>query len=143
MTVIAYTNNSEINRVGKSLTQVASYTGSLKGACDVLSPVITLQLNAVPTNVNYMYVEEFSRYYFVTGWTVEITGLVTVSLSVDVLETYKELIKATRAIIERQEKKYNVYLPDGAFRAEQKTQSQIVAFPQGFSKSSSILLHVI
>lgn len=143
MTVTAYTNISEINRVGKSLTTVATYTGSLRGPCDVLSPVITLNLSSVPTNVNYMYISEFGRYYFVTGWNVEITGLITVSLSVDVLETYKELIKATRAVIERQENKYNVYLPDGSFRTEQKSQSQIVSFPKGFSKSNSILLHVI
>lgn len=82
-------------------------TGTLKEPCSILNPVISIQTppsfpdrNEAPTAWAYAYIPAFHRYYFVDDWTWN-TGLWTVSMTCDVLASYKESIGEISAYIER------------------------------------------
>lgn len=79
-------------------------TGTLKEPCSILNPVISIQTiptgNGAPTSLSYAYIPAFHRYYFVNDWEWN-TGLWTVSMSCDVLASYKDAIGNSSAYIER------------------------------------------
>ena len=50
-----------------AVTPAATYYCILKAGCDVMSPVISLDYGIAnnPTALNYAYIPDFNRYYFV------------------------------------------------------------------------------
>lgn len=138
MTITLYNNTSPPNYVNKSITQVEELSGTLREACSIVDPVITIE-RSNPTGFNYAYITEFSRYYYVTGVSSEVNGLIAVAMHVDVLMTYKSQIASAKAIVRRQENRYNTYLDDGIFKAYQNSKHKIIAFPGSFSAYSYIL----
>lgn len=87
--------------------------------CDVYEPVdrinprIILDKDRVDlTNVNYMYIPEFGRKYFITSIVGEAGNKVSVYGHVDVLSTYDAQIRRCPLIAERSTNKYNFYLHD-------------------------------
>lgn len=139
MTIRLYLNSSPANYVNKSITQVGSdLVGYLREASSVVDPVITIE-RSDPTGFNYVYIPEFNRYYFVEGIGSDLNNLVSISLHVDVLMTYKAQIATMKAVIKRQENVYNTYLDDGIYKAYQNPKHKIVKFPYGFTDFSYIL----
>lgn len=138
MTITLYNNTSPPNYVNKSITIVSTLTGTLRNPTSVTDPVITIE-RSDPTGFNYARIEEFGRYYFVTGISSESNSLISISLHVDVLMTYKEGIKNMNAIVKRQENQFNLYLDDGIFKAYQNTKHKVIQFPYGFTEYSYIL----
>lgn len=143
MTVTCYNNASPVNKIGKTLTQVNQYAGSLRGPCDIINPVITLETGNIAQTVNYAYIAEFGRYYFIGNMTYDKTGLVTIHCTIDAVETYKNQIKNLTAVIERQENIYDLYLNDPIFRADQQTHTQFIEFANGFGTTPTVLLSTI
>lgn len=112
-----YNYSGEPNRLDKSLGGTTlTLTGTLKEGADVINPVIefydtggeNLDLN----DYNYMYIEKFGRYYFITDIIVDRTNVVFISGHVDVLNTYKTEIKNLQAMATRSEYEYNAYITD-------------------------------
>lgn len=64
------------------------------------APDIALVVPAKPTDFNYAYIPEFSRYYFIQDWAYS-AGLWRASLSVDVLASYKNSIGSQRQYVLR------------------------------------------
>lgn len=113
---------SPANFVNKEVTDVAYATGVLRNGASIIDPVFLIDTSLTSdmiSNVNYVYVEEFGRYYYVTNIVAETNQLWAVHCHVDVLMSYKEEIKAQRAIVARQANKFNMYLDDGWFMAYQ------------------------
>lgn len=61
---------------------------------------------------NYMYIEEFGRYYFITDIISETSKLVTIIGEIDALGTYREDILNTKAFIQYSAAKNNSMLHD-------------------------------
>lgn len=140
-------NLSPSNFVTKSISDVATATGSLRAGCNILDPVIEIESvldTDILDRVNYAYIEEFRRYYYVTDIRLDITGLWTFSMHVDVLMTYADDIRQQNAIVARQAKNgnYNLYLDDGWFMAYQDPEIIIKKFDNGaqFESSSFVLV---
>lgn len=129
MRIVLYQNSSEMNRVDKSLTEWQILDGTLRDSCSILEPSVTVYLDRVPSFVNYMYIEEFGRYYFITGVTSVVNGLWAISGHVDVLSTYKAQIRTLSAIINRQENQYNLYLDDDKFLVNAQRKMWTKVFP--------------
>lgn len=145
MTIVLYQNSSEMNRVDKILTQMYSLEGTLKESCSILEPTVTVQLDSAPSFINYMYIPEFGRYYFITGIVSIVNGLWSISGHVDVLSTYKEQIRTTSAIVNRQENVYNLYLDDDKFLINAQRKIWTKAFPNSAPSASgqpSVILTV-
>ncbi len=138
--IVLYQNNSEPNRIGKDLTEIATVSGVLRDATSILTPRIAIEGDISDvTGCNYFYIAEFGRYYYITDIQSLRHNLYDISGRVDVLETYKEQIKANTALVFRQENAWNLYLNDGSFKTFQNPIVLTKEFPSGFSSLSYIL----
>lgn len=88
----------------------------LKSLTSVLYPEIEVQGSLDPTDYNYVYIPEFSRYYWVTNWSYN-AGLWIGSLSVDVLATYKEQIEDSVQYVVRSENEFTSTMTDTMYPA--------------------------
>jgi len=140
MTIDFYKNHSEKNKLDKDLTSVTSMTGELKENCSIIDPVIKIVGNVGTfAAVNYMYIAEFGRYYFINNVISINNDICEVHEHVDVLSTYKDQIRAQNAIVSRQERKWNLYLNDGVFKTYQNPYIITKAFSSGFTSQHFVL----
>lgn len=136
--ITLYNYGGSPNTVGKNATVVDTFTGTFREPVSIMNPVFTIE-RASPIGFNYVYVEAFDRFYYVSGISADMKNMVTVSCAEDVLETAGSAIKDFTAIIRRQENVYNLYLDDGIFKAYQNTKHKIISFPNPFNDYSYIL----
>lgn len=139
MRVELYINNSEVEKVVKNLTTLQSLEGTLREATSILNPTIKIEGLTDIDKINYMYIPDFGRYYFVNDIRSIRSNLYEVSAHVDVLMTYAEQIKQQKAVIRRQENVWNTYLDDGTFKAYQNPLIVTKLFPNGFNNNSFVL----
>lgn len=140
MTIEFYVNQSEKNRLDKTLVSAFNLNGELKEDCSIIDPVIKVVADVSSmSSVNYMYIASFGRYYFINNVISINNDICEVHAHVDVLSTYKDEIRAQRAIVSRQEKKWNLYLNDGVFKTYQNPYIITKAFSSGFTSQHFVL----
>lgn len=133
-------NKSEVNRIGKDITDISTVSGTLRDGTSILGPVILIAGDISDfTSCNYMSISAFNRHYFITDIRSIRNGVFEVSGKVDVLETYKSQIRDNKAIIKKQENVWNLYLNDGTFHIFQNQQIATKSFPSGFSGQEFVL----
>ena len=140
MTIEFYVNQSEKNRLDKTLVSAFNLNGELKEDCSIIDPIIKIigDVSSM-SSVNYMYIPSFSRYYFINNVISINNEICEVHAHVDVLSTYKDEIRAQRAVVSRQEKKWNLYLNDGVFKTYQNPYIITKAFSSGFTSQHFVL----
>lgn len=129
--IVGYRCNSGANVVDKELNQEFEVQGTLRNGSSVIDPVIIVEANAPgfhANDVNYLYVEEFRRYYYITNIISTNYTLWELHCHVDVLMSYKDQIRAQTAIVARQEAQYNLLLDDGIFMVYQNPKIQTKTF---------------
>ncbi len=122
VTIKLYENMSEPNRLDKTkyLQLIEVITGELRSDVNILSPIIEVEIKAsdifiAALVINYVYIVEFKRYYYVTSFDVcngntnpsDLKVLVRLYLRVDVLMSWGSNISALSGVVDRQEKQYN------------------------------------
>lgn len=100
MTIYFYTFSKKRNSTAQPAGGT-SYTGTLTAESGIVSPSIIMEFGNTAPAYNYAYITEFGRYYWVTEITSIGGGLWRVSLSVDVLASYKSSIGAASKYILR------------------------------------------
>lgn len=139
MNITLQINNSEKNRLDKSITDLITLTGTLRDKTSIVDPIIVIEGDLSSyVNCNYLTISAFNRSYFVNNITSLKNDLFEITAHVDVLSTYKSQIRANSAIIARQEKKWNLYLNDGVFKTYQNPHIVTKAFPSGFTEQHFI-----
>lgn len=138
MTITLYQNQSEYNKIGKTLNPVETLTGNMRNETSVIRPEILIN-RISPTGFNYAYVSELNRYYFVDDVYVLRTGVIVIKLRVDVLESFKTVILAQHAIVSKTTTP-NLYLPDENLKTMVKTKTDIVNFPSGLLDNGEFIL---
>lgn len=154
--ITAYRNTSSTNVVNKSIEEIVTLSGTLRDECSILDPVIIVQFdgNDVWRNgFNYIYIPVFNRYYFVTNIVATFgtfnsptqtnpIQLWELHCHVDVLMSFKDQIKSQKAIVARQEHKYNLMLDDGFFMTYQnpKIQTKTFSVAGPFEKQEFVLI---
>lgn len=138
--IVLMNNTQELNKITKTPTTVRTLTGTLREQTDIVDPQINVEYDGTLTDVNYMYISEFHRYYFITKIESVRTGLWRIYAHCDVLKTYSEGILGTPCVVARSESRYNLYLNDSAFKAYSNPRLQIAKFPQKFSGEDYILI---
>lgn len=103
-----YNNTSEDNRVDKTnyLTKVGELAGVLREESSLVEMSLTLELEELPL-FNYVYIEQLNRYYYVTDIVSVKYKLWEISLSVDVLMSYKNALLSCSAFVDRNENSYD------------------------------------
>ena len=100
MLVNFYHTNNPQNTLGKNLTQLANKDIHLKANTDLINPSLLFKNDNFNKQVNYM--KMLDRYYFVDLKFIRSNTLVILNCTIDVLETYKDLILNSQAdIIEK------------------------------------------
>ena len=141
-TIQLYNNNSEPERIGKSLSATQSFTGSLKDQTSIINPSILVNSAGVPQG-NYARINAFGRYYFITDIISVRNELWEIKMHVDVLQTYASQIRACGALISRQEYSFNSYLKDDLVPLSNDNRQYIYKFDNGKEfKINNIVLAV-
>lgn len=113
MTVNLYKTSSDPRMLNKSLAGVGTYDCKPYQDASVTAPQILLRVNSADlAGVNYMYIPDFCRYYWVTDVTFMTGGRAVVSGSVDVLMTYAAGIRGLGVNIDRAQGLTENYIPD-------------------------------
>lgn len=135
------TNNSADNVADKKFTTIDTLTGTLKNETSITNPIIRIEYNGALQNVNYFYIPQFQRYYFITDIKSIRSNIWEISGHCDVLTTaWKNgTLKQCKGIIRKQENKWNLMLNDGSFRTYQDPIVTTELFPSGFSTYQYVL----
>ena len=122
-----YITGDNPNVMNKSLTQIASVDCDIKEPVNKESPEIYVSGNLI--GVNYAYIAEFGRYYFVypTGEHATTTRL---QLESDPLMSFSTGILASPAVVARNPWHFDLYVPDNNLPIEARTASAILKFPE-------------
>lgn len=125
---------SEKNKIGKALTTIVSTTADLKEGTSITDPVLLLSINQLQSlSINYVKITQMKRCYFINDMIAVRNGLWELHCHVDVLESWKNEILSNAAVIQRQERLWNLYLNDGQFKVYQNPNITLFPFPSGFS----------
>lgn len=140
-----YKNSSPRNSFYPSLSKIRDISGTLRDECSLLNPRILMRINDVGDlkNVNYMYIPEFGRYYYITDIVSVRNTEILVSGHVDVLSTYRKEILANDAIIGRSgvsNTYYNTYLEDKELATYQDSYVCNYKFPKSFSHNNDNII---
>lgn len=110
MNITLYRNSSESHVMYKQLETVSAVSGTLKDGAHELKPDILIEYSGFP-NINYMYIEEYGRYYYVEVENVsEYTWIL--HGKVDVLMSHAEGINNSVGLITHNNTTIDYYLQD-------------------------------
>ncbi len=97
--VILYKFAGQVNELNKTLTDGQTVKCSVRADFDITRPIIKLR-HAKVFDCNYIYIPAYNRYYFVSDFVQTSVNEYTITLSVDVLQTYKnEIMEAVATCI--------------------------------------------
>lgn len=140
-TILLQVNNSPINKIGKSLSTIASLSGTLRNESEIINPKILIETNeSVIKQVNYCTITNFGRQYFIEEIESVRNDLWLFHCHVDVLDSFKSKILSNRAVVLRQENKFNLLLNDGVFKCTQNPRISYRNFPSGLGQFNYILI---
>lgn len=143
MTVTFYKNSSDKIVVDKEITQVGTAISNavIKEDVSIMDPVFLLRdfeyFN--PATCNYVYIDDLSRYYYITDIVILDQNLYEIHCHVDVLKSFASGIRSNSAVIARQQNNYDLYLPDGVFKTKANPKYEVIKFPSGFSSYHFVL----
>lgn len=135
-------NESENNTIKKKYTVIDNVACTVKGDLNIISPVLIINYNKDDINqINYVYIAEWSRYYFIDSMTALTGGRYEILCSCDVLETFKESILKLDCIVADTEKTgKNLYLPSDVFMRNVKNTTTVIQFPTGLAETGEFIL---
>lgn len=109
MRIIFYTNNSDSNKLNKNINLVTELNCNVnRDNLDILSPILFLSyFDIKKLNINYCYIEELNRYYFINSYTIEKNNLIKLQLETDVLMTFKNDILLSSGIVKETKNNQN------------------------------------
>lgn len=140
MNVILCNNNSEPNKINKNISNLLTLSGNLKEETSILNPVVLIEIED-PAEYNYAYIPEFNRYYFINDIVSVRNGIWRISMTVDVLMSFKSSILNVPVIVSDTE--YlgsDMYLPGQVWKTKVKENTNIVNFPSGLSENGHFIL---
>ena len=140
MDIIFYNNNSENNRLIKTITQISTGAGVLREPCNLTDPSVLTAIDNV-SNINYAYIADFGRYYFIRKITVDRENLYRIDMHVDVLMSNKTALLDCKGVINSSTKiNANRYLNSDTWVRTEKDTTTIMRFPSGLSTNGNFIL---
>lgn len=145
MQINLFTCNAERNRVNKNnyISNRFVLEGSFRKATSALNIEIDIEkTNPLLYKYNYMYIEEFGRYYFIDDIVSVRNRLWTIHATVDVLMSFSSDILSTECIIDKVENESvaNLYLDDGSFVMDSRKYNEVKEFPNGLNETGQYIL---
>ena len=131
---------SPVNSMQKGFTSKISLSGTLRNESEIIDPTIIINTSSADIFLcNYMQIPTFGRSYFITSIKSVRNGIFEVTGHCDVLSSFDSEIIKNKAIILRQEHKFNLLLNDDVFKCKQNARVQYKAFPSQLGAYNFIL----
>lgn len=135
MIIKLYTQTIPKNKMFRNLTNEITLTGNVKDTFDILNPIVQFNYNANLKNVNYAYIPEYGRYYFVSPPIIS-GKTAYLKMHVDVLFTYRNIIMKSPCIAIRSSNRGNLYFQDDYIQFEEGYRYNVSKFPYRFDAES-------
>ena len=142
MDISIYHNSSENNEINKRITLISSISAIFKAPVSIENPVLIVEYDEDLLSSNYVYIAEYSRYYFIEDIKAVTGGRLELYLSVDVLMSFSTAILTLPVIVDKQEQLSiaDKYFNDGSYLATQKEFVRIKEFATGFNDTGTYIL---
>ena len=144
MEIRLYHTTSPDNRMTKYIDYQNTMQGSLRDVSNVVNPTVLIEgdVATIADYYNYAYIPEFNRYYFIRETQSFRNNLVMLSLSVDVLYSFKNEILNNTAIIDKAQQSdfSNIYYDDGSFVTDARDFYTVKTFSNGFNDNGEFIL---
>ena len=138
-----YVNSSDNNVVNKNLTTIYSNVSyEFKTETSQTNPVLIIDRNYWNEKINYVYIDELKRYYYVKDVVFSTGKLIMLVCAVDVLMSFKTEILQLQAILKRQESIANAYITDTETLLLSYDEIGAKIFPSGFTTVTKNILIV-
>lgn len=113
MTVTLYNNSSDPRVLHKALTKLGSdLSVQITDNCSVENPVFRLALSDDKINANYLYVNKWKKFYYITSRDILNGKEIILNCHIDVLMSFQNAIEKTNIICERSSSNVNKFIPD-------------------------------
>lgn len=139
--MIIYNYKGQPNTINKALTPLGTLNVALRPELNVHNPTLKIQMPPNMYGFNYVYIDEFKKYYFVDKFRYVGGNTYILTLSLDVLQTYKDVIlQSTALIVESDHANRDLSVNSNVFNVFPKTD--ILHFPHSklFDKDGSIIM---
>lgn len=144
MTLNLQLNSSDNRTINKTISTIASLSGTMRQETSIINPVFTLEADLTTlAGCNYFTVDELGRSYYIKDIISLRNGLVQITGHIDVLYTYRNAILSQQAVIGRSENKYNLYMDDASWYINCKKRRKVINFPSAFVTNDNIIMTVI
>ena len=132
---------SDDRQINKELSLPLDITGELRQETSISAPVIRVY-SADVLRYNYCYIEDFRRYYYISSIDAVSNEIYDVTLSVDVLMSFRGDITQLYCIVNKQTDTENgdEYIDDSSLVTDNLMFSTIYTFPNGFLDSPEYIL---
>ena len=108
MKIILYNTTDNNNVINKVLRDSTEFDIKFKDKTDIMKPVVLLH-SETDVNFNYAYMENFKRFYFIESIEIFPNNIYSLSLTCDVLESFKDEILKSNGYISQQNENINPY----------------------------------
>lgn len=140
MVIVLGTISDEYNKLNKTMSNVVNINGVLKQETSVIKPTVLIEAENL-SGFNYMYINEFGRYYFITDIVCVRQNLWRVSAKVDVLMSFKDGISTCPFIVSNTENAYaENYMMGDMWKTLVKSKTDIINFPSGLNSTGEYVL---
>lgn len=145
MQISLFTCTAENERVDKTdyLSNRFVLEGQFRNESSIIDPVITIEkTNPAEFHYNYMWIEEFQRWYYINEFITIRNKLWELHAHVDVLYTWRTDIENMKAIIDKSADPSlsNMYIDDGSFVMDSRKYNLVVPFENGLSQDGEFIL---
>ena len=138
MTLYLYKYTGDKRVMRKNVGNVIkSLSCQLKEECDVVEPTIIIKTDMSlfkRNNINYFYLKEWDRYYYVSDITANPDGTISVKGLEDVLYTWKDKLNSLTVVVARSSgggTGGNEYFPDNKAVFDVRPQVTTIPFVKG------------
>lgn len=140
ITVVMMNNASDNNVVDKVVTTINTVSCALKDPTELRRPVLRLAGDSIVSGTNYCWIEALGRFYF-TGEKTQLTaGIVELQLHVDVLMSFKESMRRSRALVEVVGNAVNPYIESEIWTPDVRRTTHVKNFSSGFNNTPEYVL---
>lgn len=141
MIIDFYLMSEDRNKIGKTLTVLKTINAESNvkdlSLIDTVLFLSTMTVEGVK-NYNYLYIHELNRYYFIENVSVTITGLYKLQLHCDLLETYKNDILDSFALINQSGNNNKYY--DGGYLSQSNYDVDIYKSNKVFNSAKTLVI---
>lgn len=139
-----YTGDSRV--VSKQLgSAVSEHSFLLKDGCSIDKPVISFSAPAnIAATLNYAYIADFGRYYWITDRNSTTNGVVELTLESDPWTSFATQLRGVTATVDRQpdERKADAYIQDNQYIGKSYKKIFERDFPNELTDFTFILMTV-